>query len=79
MRPNKIRQLWNEGKSATMGWLSISNSFTAEMMARQGFDSLCVDLQHGTNELNDVLPMLQAVSQTDTVPFVGAVLQIDAQ
>ena len=70
MRPNKIKQLWSEGKSATMGWLSISNSFTAEMMARQGFDSLCVDLQHGTNELNDVLPMLQAISQTDTVPFV---------
>ena len=37
-------------------------------MARQGFDALCVDLQHGTSEMQDVLPMLQAISQTDTVP-----------
>jgi 4-hydroxy-2-oxoheptanedioate aldolase len=70
MRANKIKQMWREGKCATMGWLSVSHSFTAEVMARQGFDSLCVDLQHGTSEMSDVLPMLQAISQTDTVPVV---------
>lgn len=70
MRTNKIKQIWREGKCATLGWLSISHGFTAEVMARQGFDALCIDLQHGTNELNDVLPLLQAVSQTDTVPIV---------
>ena len=70
MRPNKIKQLWSEGKSATLGWLSIAHGFTAEMMARQGFDALCIDLQHGSVEANDVLPMLQGISQTDTVPFV---------
>ena len=70
MRKNKIKQMWQEGKSATLGWLSISHSFSAEMMARQGFDALCIDMQHGTGELNNVLPMLQAVSQTDTVPIV---------
>ena len=70
MRKNKIKQMWHEGKSATLGWLSISHSFSAEMMARQGFDALCIDMQHGTGELNNVLPMLQALSQTDTVPIV---------
>ena len=70
MRPNKFKQLWREGKSTTLGWLSISHTFTAEIMARQGFDALCVDMQHGTSELNDVLPMLQAISQTETVPIV---------
>ncbi|MFT5173375.1 MAG: 4-hydroxy-2-oxoheptanedioate aldolase [Gammaproteobacteria bacterium] len=70
MRLNKIKQLWNDGKPATLGWLSISHSFSAEIMARQGFDALCVDLQHGTSELGNMLPMLQAISQTDTVPFV---------
>ena len=60
MRKNKIKQMWQEGKSATLGWLSISHSFSAEMMARQGFDALCIDMQHGTGELNNVLPMLQA-------------------
>jgi 4-hydroxy-2-oxoheptanedioate aldolase len=71
VRKNKIKELWREKKCATMGWLSISHGFTAEVMARHGgFDALCVDLQHGTNEASDVLPMLQAISQTDTVPFV---------
>ena len=70
MRPNKIKQIWSDGKCATLGWLSISHGFSTEIMARQGFDALCIDLQHGTSEMNDVLPMLQAISQTDTVPFV---------
>src|SRR3977135_3922351 len=51
-----------------MGWLSISHGFTAEVMARQGFDALCIDMQHGLTDMNDVWPMLQAISQTDTVP-----------
>ena len=70
MRPNKIKQMWRAGQYVTMGWLSISHGFTAEVMARQGFDTLCIDMQHGTTEMNDVWPMLQAISQTDTVPVV---------
>ena len=70
MRPNKIKQMWKEGKPVTLGWLSIGNTFSAEVMARQGFDALCVDLQHGTTGMSDLLPMLQAVSQTDTTPLV---------
>jgi hypothetical protein len=48
----------------------VSHGFTAEVMARQGFDALCIDLQHGTSEMHDVSPLLQAISQTDTVPVV---------
>jgi 4-hydroxy-2-oxoheptanedioate aldolase len=70
VRPNRIKQIWRDGKWVALGWLSVPNSFTAEMMARQGFDALCVDLQHGLNELPNLLPMLQAISQTDTVPVV---------
>src|SRR5215471_16716664 len=70
MRPNKIKQMWRAGQCATLGWLSVSHGFSAEVMARQGFDALCVDLQHGTSEMKDVGPMLQAISQTDTVPVV---------
>src|SRR5271166_5422549 len=70
MRPNKIKHMWRAGQYVTLGWLSVSHGFTAEVMARQGFDALCVDLQHGTSEMNDVGPLLQAISQTDTVPVV---------
>ena len=70
MRTNKMKQLWRDGRFVTMGWLSVSHGFTAEVMARQGFDALVVDMQHGTTDMNDVWPMLQAISQTDTVPVV---------
>jgi len=70
VRPNKIKQMWRENKCVTMGWLSISNGFTAEVMARQGFDALVVDMQHGLTDLANLWPMLQAISQTDTVPVV---------
>ena len=70
MRPNRMKQLWRENKCVTMGWLSLSNSFTAEVMARQGFDALVVDMQHGLTDMANLWPMLQAISQTDTVPVV---------
>src|SRR4029077_5014836 len=70
MRPNKMKQLWRENKCVTMGWLSVSNAFTAEVMARQGFDALVIDMQHGLTDMANLWPMLQAVSQTDTVPVV---------
>ena len=46
-----------------------STEFTAEVMARQGFDALC-DPQHGAAEMKDVGPLLQAISQTNTVPVM---------
>src|SRR5438876_3715814 len=65
-----MKQIWADGRFVTMGWLSISHGFTAEVMARQGFDALVVDMQHGLTDMNDVWPMLQTISQTDTVPVV---------
>ena len=65
MRPNKMKQIWREGRWISMGWLSISHGFTAEIMARQGFDALVVDMQHGLTDMNDVWPMLQAISWND--------------
>ena len=70
MRTNKIKQMWADGKCPNLGWVAINNWFTAEIMARQGFDALCIDLQHGISEMSDVGPLLAAISQTDTTPFV---------
>src|SRR5260221_14177168 len=70
MRKNKIKEMWRAKKCVTLGGLSLSQGFSAEVMARQGCDALCVDLQHGTAEMGDVAPMLQAISQPDPVPVV---------
>jgi 4-hydroxy-2-oxoheptanedioate aldolase len=39
-------------------------------MAQAGFDWLCVDLQHGLLDYQDLLHMLPAISTTDTTPIV---------
>jgi len=61
MIKNKLKEIWAEGKPSINGWLSIGNPFTAEIMAAQGYDSICIDIQHGAFDYSDVLPMLQAM------------------
>lgn len=70
MRPNRLREIWKSGGAALNGWLAIPNSFSAETMAHQGWDTLTIDLQHGVVDYQAMLPMLQAISTTATVPVV---------
>lgn len=70
MRENRLRTLWQSGDAAVNGWLTLPNGFSAETMAHQGWDSLTIDLQHGVIDYQAMLPMLQAISTTDTVPLV---------
>jgi 4-hydroxy-2-oxoheptanedioate aldolase len=70
MRENRLRTLWKSGGAAVNGWLAIPNGFSAETMAHQGWDSLTVDLQHGVVDYQTMIPMLQAISTTPTVPVV---------
>ena len=70
MRENKLRTLWAEDQAAVNGWLAIANSFSAETMAHQGWDTLTIDLQHGVVDYPAMVTMLQAISTTATVPIV---------
>jgi 4-hydroxy-2-oxoheptanedioate aldolase len=70
MRPNRLRQLWAEDKPAINGWLAVPSSFSAEVMAHAGWDTLTIDLQHGVIDYTSLVPMLQAISTTATTPIV---------
>ncbi|MCM2477102.1 2,4-dihydroxyhept-2-ene-1,7-dioic acid aldolase [Rhizobium sp. CG5] len=70
MRRNKAKDIWAAGGEVVTGWLAIPSSISAELMAQQGFDALTIDLQHGATDYTDMVPMLQAISITDTAPFV---------
>ena len=62
MRTNRIKQIWRDKKCVTLGWLSVPNSFTAEVMARQGFDALLITYIGGVGTLTG--PVLGAVFYT---------------
>ena len=73
MRKNKLKKIFSEGKAVINGWLQIPNSFSAEVMANQGWDSLTIDMQHGVVDYPNALQMLQAISTTDTVPMARVI------
>ncbi len=70
MRPNTPLRTWRDGGQTVGGWLSIGNAFSAEMMAHVGFDWVCIDMQHGMIDYNDLKTMLPAISTTETIPYV---------
>lgn len=70
MRTNTMKAKWAAGETTYGGWLSIANSFSAEIMANQGFDWLCVDMQHGVVDYADAVTMLQVIGSTPTIPIV---------
>ena len=69
MRENKIKKMMKKGQPVINGWLQIPSSFSAEVMAQQGWDSLTLDMQHGVIDYPNALQMLQAISTTETTPL----------
>ena len=69
-RANGVREIWAQGKAVVNSWCGIPSSFSAEVMASMGWDSLVIDMQHGLVDYTDAVPMLQAISQTDATPMV---------
>ena len=70
MRPNKVRQVWGLDQPVMSGWLSIGNSYSAEIVAMTGVDCVTVDLQHAMTDVQSMIGMLQAISTTSAAPFV---------
>ena len=70
MRPNNIRTVWNAGQCVVNGWLAIPSAFSAEVMAHCGWDSLCIDIQHGMVDYQTATTMMQAISTTAVTPIV---------
>lgn len=49
------------GGKVVNGWCSIPSTVTAEIVARRGFDTVTIDLQHGLIDYQTALAMLQVV------------------
>lgn len=69
MRENGVRRIWQDGGCVVNGWLGIANSYSAEVIANEAFDSVTVDMQHGMVDFPDAVGMLQAISTRDVTPL----------
>ena len=70
MNKNKLLDIWEKNSACINGWLSIPNSFTAEAFGKMGWDSITIDMQHGQNDYQSSIAMLQALSNSQSVPMV---------
>ena len=57
----KLPEKFTSDDTAFGCWLKVPSSVTAEVAALSGFDYVCIDMQHGFSDRNDLIPMLQAV------------------
>ncbi len=69
---NRVKRLCREGKPTAGAWLQLTSTFSAEIMARAGFDWLIVDLEHAPGDFANLAAQLQAMNGSDCVPFVRA-------
>jgi 4-hydroxy-2-oxoheptanedioate aldolase len=67
----RLARVWREGGVAVNGWLSIPSPVTAELVARQGYDTITVDLQHGLIDYQVALTMMQAVAAGSDATIIG--------
>ncbi len=70
MRPNLVQQRFRAQQPIVNAWLSMPGSYSAEVVARQGYHAVTVDLQHGMMDFETAMAMLQAIGATDAVPLV---------
>ncbi len=52
------------------GWLSEATAFKAELMAKQGFHSITVDLQHGLQDYQQMVQGFHGLRGSHVVPMV---------
>lgn len=67
---NRVKQLWQEGKAVVNGWLAIPSGFSAEVMAKAGWDSLTVDMQHGVQDYQSMVACYQGMQAREVTPLV---------
>ncbi len=70
MRSNHVLKAWRENRGTIGAWMSIDSSYSVETLAHAGFDWLCLDMQHGMLDYEDVKHMLPAISTSPAVPIV---------
>ncbi|MBO0713847.1 MAG: hypothetical protein J2O39_10150 [Acidimicrobiales bacterium] len=89
MTVNLLKHRWAEGLDAVGAWCTLGSPFAAELCAAEGFDYLCVDLQHGLYHLDTMVPTLMAASRAGVTPiarvpinqahYIGKVLDAGAE
>ena len=70
---NGFKQALRQGKTQIGLWVSLADSYAAELLATAGFDCLVIDAEHAPNDPRSVLLQLQAMAPYPVHPIVRPV------
>ena len=71
MKPNRLKErMLAQDPDLLNGWLTLGSIAAAEVMSRQAWDSLTIDMQHGLADFDTAVNMLRAICSTDVTPMV---------
>lgn len=70
MPTERMDQLTNGHAASFAAWLSIGDTFSAELLGRAGYDALIIDAQHGGANWDNMGRIIQAVDLTATPALV---------
>ena len=59
---------WRAHEKSIGAWLTMSDLYSAEILAQLGFDWVCFDLQHGLMDYSHLTHLLPAVAQWKFTP-----------
>ncbi|MCX5749183.1 MAG: aldolase/citrate lyase family protein [Candidatus Saganbacteria bacterium] len=65
-----LKKRLGEKKLTVGSWIQIPDTFTAEIMAKSGFDWLAIDMEHGLIDMKDVFRLIQVIDLAGSVPLV---------
>ena len=77
MAPNPLGEIWGEGRTAFGIWSMVPDAFASELVARAGYDYVCVDGQHGLADFASMVSIFQATDAVGAMPL-ARVLSNDA-
>lgn len=70
MEKNPLRTIFEEGRVALNGWTHIPSTWANEIVARAGWDSVTIDMQHGMWGVESAIQAIQVIDGAGTVPIV---------
>ncbi len=67
---NTLKKQLAEGKTLFGCWVGMAEPYIAEITATAGFDWLLIDAEHAPNDLRSILPQLQIIEASSSLPIV---------
>jgi 2-dehydro-3-deoxyglucarate aldolase/4-hydroxy-2-oxoheptanedioate aldolase len=69
---NKVKRALKAGQKVAGAWAQLASPFSAEILARAGFDFVMIDMEHAPGDFLTLAYQCMAMGATDATPLVRA-------